>query len=246
MQFQNIYPSWHLFTAMRHSLPDSKVDTDAAKTGSLTLFKSKVTEKRIVSFWNTREQLRLNIMISLAKWMASTPRTGWVRGNAAAAESILAQLNEIRNEAEKLRIENHKLKNDLVPKVRDLASLDEVFTIEFTHYSRSSKQRYPGEITLAWAAIFQIIGPSFFSPATQAKLDQVLDRHIEQMSGKHMIGLNAGIVDTIKIQMTAHGLLRIYSAQSTTGGENEFIVLTDLGNKTLLELKTVKTQPIHF
>ena len=144
------------------NLPASKVDLEVDKTASLAQFRSKVEATRIVSHWNTREQLQLKIMVSISKATVDTPRVGWVRANVAATQTILAQLNDIRNEAEELRLENGKLKRELKPKVRNLASLEEAYKIKFTYYSRTSKQRYDGDIDLTWSAIFQIFGPSFF------------------------------------------------------------------------------------
>jgi hypothetical protein len=102
--------------------------------------------------------------------MADAPGVGWVRGNLAATETILTQLNEVRNEVERLRSENQKLIDDAKPKIDDIAGLDESFRIKFSYYSRSSKERYDSQIDLSWSQKFTIIGPAFLVRRHQRKL----------------------------------------------------------------------------
>src|ERR1700720_1141 len=49
------------------NLPAAKVDTDSDTKQRLASFKERVSQKRLVSFWNNREQLKANIIISLSK-----------------------------------------------------------------------------------------------------------------------------------------------------------------------------------
>ena len=48
------------------SLPAGRVDTEPSLIERLRLFKEKVSQKRLVSCWNNREQLKANIIISLS------------------------------------------------------------------------------------------------------------------------------------------------------------------------------------
>lgn len=45
------------------SLPTAKVDTDPDMSQRLALFKERVSQKRLVSFWSNRGQLKSNIII---------------------------------------------------------------------------------------------------------------------------------------------------------------------------------------
>ena len=82
------------------SLPPVMVDADPDSTQRLKSFRDKVSKRRLVRFWRDREQLKSDIIISLVKAMGDAPGVGWVRGNLAATETILTQLNEVRNEVE--------------------------------------------------------------------------------------------------------------------------------------------------
>jgi hypothetical protein len=219
------------------------VDADPDSAQRLKSFRDKVSKRRLVRFWRDREQLKSDIIISLVKAMGDAPGVGWVRGNLAATETILTQLNEVRNEVERLRSENQKLIDDAKPRIDDIAGLDENFRIKFSYYSKSNKQRYDSHIDLSWSQIFTIIGPAFFSPSSPQKVDSSLDAHIAKLSGKSIIHLHPGVVDTIRIQMASYGFITIYSSTTVNGGVAEFMRLTDLGQRVLLELTTVRASP---
>jgi hypothetical protein len=142
----------------------------------LASFKERVSQKRLVSFWSNREQLKSNIIISLSKAIGETPGIGWVRGNVVAAEDILAQINDFRTEVERLRSENNDLKQQLVPKIDNIAKLQEKFTVRYTYFDAHRKSNRILE--LQWAEIFKIIGPSFFNPSQKTTIDYCLKSHI--------------------------------------------------------------------
>jgi hypothetical protein len=216
------------------------IDTDADSTQRLKSFRDKVSKRRLVRFWRDRDQLKSDIIISLAKAMGDAPGVGWVRGNLVATEAILTQLNEVRNEVERLHLENQTLIDATQPKIDDIAGLDEIFQINFSYYSTSSKKRHDSYIDLSWSKIFTIIGPAFFSPSSSDKVEHALNAHIAKFAGKSMVHLHPGIVDTIRIQMASYGFITIYSSSTVKGGLAEFMRLTDLGQRVLFEITTVR------
>jgi hypothetical protein len=222
------------------TLPAAKVDTDSDTKRRLASFKERVSQKRVVSFWSNREQLKSNIIISLSKAIGETPGIGWVRGNIVAAEDILAQINDFRTEVERLRSENDDLKHQLVPKIDNIAKLEEKFVIRYTYYA--NRQKDNRTLSLQWAEIFKIIGPSFFNPRQKATIEYPLKSHISQARGEVITGLNIfdGDLDTIKIQMAAYGFMTIFTGQSVKGGLSEYIQLTEFGKRALIELAAIK------
>jgi hypothetical protein len=222
------------------SLPAAKVGTDADTRQRLSSFKDRVSKKRLVSFWSNREQLKSNIIISLSKAIGETPGIGWVRGNIAAAEDILAQINDFRTEVERLRIENDDLKRQLMPNVDNIALLQEKFAINYSYYDDNRK--YNRTVEMPWGEIFKIIGPSFFSPTHKTTIEYRLKSHIAHVRGQSWSSLNIfdGDIDAIKIQMAAYGFMTIYSAEPVQGGVSEYMQLTDFGKRALVELASVK------
>jgi Domain of unknown function (DUF4062) len=221
------------------SLPSSNVDT-GSNAERLNLFKQRVSQGRLVSFWNSRVQLRTNVIMSFVKAIGEMPGIGWVRGNTAASEDILAQLNDFRNEVERLRAENRLLKEEMRPRVENIAPLDDEYKMGYSFYDNNNRKYHRTE-SLSWAAIWKLIGPSFFNPAQQATIEYCLKSHI-----KHVHRIPGSVyliktdIDTIKIQMAAYGFMRIYSAQSISGGASEYLEITDIGKSVLIELTAVR------
>lgn len=225
------------------ALPSEKFDTDTNNQQRLEAFKVKASQRRLVRFWKTREQLKSDVIISLSKATREAPGIGWVRTNTAASETILFQINDVRNEVDRLRLENRNLKDELKPDVKNIAALSDIYEIEYSFVNRGSQGRYKGKKHLSWAEILQIVGPSFFSPSQQLKIKISLDAYLNKTNDNlhHMMfRIQSGVAETIKIQMAAYKFMAVYSGKAVNGGQAEFLKLTDLGKRTLLELKTVK------
>lgn len=225
------------------NLPKDKIDGDPSKCRRLELFREKVSRRRLVRYWKDRAQLRSDMIISLSKAIGEVPGVGWVRGNHVANDTILAQLNEVRNEVDKLRLENKRIKDDLKPKIEDIAGLHEDFEISFSYFSEATRRRPKSQINLTWSTIFGIIGPAFFSSEPPSKIGARLNERIAKLSGHSMVHLSPGIVDTIKIQMELYGFMEIYSSGTVGGGRSEFMKLTDLGRRTLADIATIRAVP---
>lgn len=220
------------------TLPSSKVDT-GVQAERLTSFKEKVATGRLVRFWNQRENLKSDVIVSLVKAIGEMPGIGWVRGNVVASEVILAQLNAVRNEVDALRTENDALKEGMQPRVNNIASLDDLFQIGYKFYDNSTS--FNRTEALSWSGIFRLIGPSFFNPAQPKTIQNFLTRFISQ--AHHITGsvyLVDAQMDTIKMQMIGYGFMKSYSSPTVSGGLSEFLQLTDIGKRVLIEIATVK------
>jgi hypothetical protein len=109
------------------------VEADQEKLARLNSFREKVKTGRLVSFWKERLELQAQVIISLHKAISESPGVGWVRGNAAANEDVLAQINEIRTENERLKAELKSLISQMKPQIPDLADLNDKFTIRYEY-----------------------------------------------------------------------------------------------------------------
>ena len=86
------------------NIPSSKTDLDPELRAKLERFRSQVARSRLVQFWRRREDLNSKVIISLHKAMAEMPAVGWLRADAAASEDLLAQINQLRLENERIKI----------------------------------------------------------------------------------------------------------------------------------------------
>jgi hypothetical protein len=110
-------------------------------------------------------------------------------------------------------------------------------------YSGSIRRTKNLSTELTWAEIFAAIGPALLKPAGPRVLETQLLRYIQENKGLSPDvdrKLYATDVDTIKIQLTAHGFIRSFPAKTEGGGVMEFLELTDLGQQLLLEVKSIR------
>lgn len=212
----------------------------------LALFKARVSKRRLVSWWSNRAELKSNIIISLSKAIGKAPAIGWVRGNTAANEDILGQVVALRNELDNLRSENARLNAQLIPHVSNLAPLTDTYKVKFRFTStRSTKHGLiRRDVVFSWDTIFAAVGPAFFKPATYDAIKfNMMSLLSERIPHGDSFVVNASCLATIKIQLVALGFLEIYEAEKVGGGVGEFLKLTELGKRTLIEITAVRAAP---
>jgi hypothetical protein len=230
------------------NLPAAKVDAEPAVKEHLALFKERVSKRRLVSWWSNRAELKSNIIISLSKAIGEAPAIGWVRGNTAANEDILAQVVAFRNEIDNLRSENARLNAQLIPHVPNLAPLTDTYKVRFRFTSIRRPAGEPdfsrGDLDLSWDTIFATVGPAFFKEASDDTIKfSMISLLSERIPDGFSFFVNASCLATIKIQLIALGFLEIYEAQKVGGGVGEFFRLTEFGKRTLIEITAVRAAP---
>ncbi len=84
------------------SWPVSKSDTESEKKQKLDRFKSKI-KKKIISYWNAKEDLYGKVSIALMKQFTTNPRVGWIKANEAVGPEVLVELSRLSKENSELR-----------------------------------------------------------------------------------------------------------------------------------------------
>jgi hypothetical protein len=229
------------------SVAVNKADTDPSLAAKLSAFREKVSKGRLVSFWKAPEELTYRVTIALSKAFGEMPGLGWIRGNVAASEELLAQINNLRNLVDQLRTENDDLRERTKPRLDGLAGLNETFRVRYKYYLRagySSGDRRQGAVVLTWAQIFAACGPSLFRPIAPTIIGATIKSYLIENGGisreLDYPELFESDVDQIKIQLVALGLVQIQAAEATGGGVQEFASLTPRGHQQLLELLAVR------
>jgi hypothetical protein len=225
------------------SIPVGKSDVAPRLVQSLNEFREKVMTGRLVREWTTRENLEPMVLKAVVHATNHFPAAGWVRGDAAASEDILSQINTLRIEAEQLKEENKQLRLATAPKIEGLASLGEIVTVRYTwiDYSRSSSASREGSTQMSWSEIIKCVGPDLMSPGTTATISVSLSNHLKENRGRSSSStIYRADLALIKNQLIALGYLRSYNAAAVNAGVTEFLELTPLGRAKLTELLAVR------
>lgn len=121
------------------NLPVAKSETREDRIKKLNKFREKTKKNRLVKFWNGTESLKASVAVSLSQAMRQVPGVGWIRGNAAASEELLNQINNLRNENDMLVKELRQYKNKVV-KIEGIAGLNDGIIIRYSGIGRKKIQ----------------------------------------------------------------------------------------------------------
>jgi hypothetical protein len=225
------------------NIPVGKADTAPKLVQSLEDFRSKVMDGRLVRQWTSRENLEALVVKSIARATTEYPAIGWIRGDAAASEELLQQMNNLRVENEKLKKESKRLLSATKPVLDGLADMSEKVELTFRRsYSYNGREsvEMSGE-TFTWQDIFVAVGIGTAVPKSSKLISALLIDKLKlsrpTMKYKTLTEHDQAIV---KNQLVALGLIRAYVANTTKGEAHEFMQISELGKKKLAEHLAVK------
>ncbi len=223
------------------SLPRATADDNPDLVQKLQSFRDKIRTSRMVKEWTTPQELHALAAISISRVTSDIERVGWIRGDAAASEDILSELNKIRNKNEKLEMEIRQLKENALPKVDNLAPLESIVRIKY-FVENSSYDEIVCLFTISISDLIKILVPLFLAPSLSREIPDALIRVIsEKITGAYPKRISLEDVNQIKIQLIAMNLINVvnYGSQNKS---SEFLQITDHGRKFLMENMSIKIQ----
>ncbi|MCI9075790.1 MAG: DUF4062 domain-containing protein [Dorea sp.] len=240
--------------AFLHDAPDNLPveKRDDKNRELLEKFRSKVSDGRLCKMWHTSSELISSVIISLIEEVANNPQMGWTRGNIEDSVELLSQINELRKEKENIERKYKEIKrkyDELTRETDNIAFGDDVFTIRGTltgfddrrkHYSKDI------EIVLTWNEIFSAVAPYLTAPTNFDGFCRKLIEAINYAYNANISYINHDCAQTVKVQLSALGLIKYYQANLIKGGVAEGIVITEKGSRYLVELKTEKNKLIIY
>ena len=232
--------------ALLHQDPSTiqagKTDQNTELAAQLIAFREKISENRLVKFWNTPDQLPGLVALSLSKTIKTYPAIGWVRANAIASQDILLQLNDLQKENSSLKSKLVEMQGSQTLDIPDMAELDDVFEIKGTRKQQSQGHDYEWSYDISWADIFALISPHLIEHPNDSSVKLQIKTSVFDLTGKYSYSktLDDQCFQTIKIQLTAMGLVNVKYSKTTKGGMGLFWSLTNQGEHLMMQLRTVK------
>ena len=224
------------------SIPAGKSEKDPALRKQLEEFRSKVSTGRLVKHWSKADELPGQVALSLAKTIKTYPAVGWVRANKAASDELLSELNEVRRENSRLRVQLEQASKEANNScsVDNIAGLDYAITVTGTARSGATHSLWSAKVT--FGQLFAAIGPHLVSCPSEFNAKNILSHAAAQLSGSKLTEprLEESDFQTITIQFKALGLISLQYAKNTKGYAGVFWHATEKGDRATLELRTVK------
>jgi len=232
--------------ALLHGQPDDipvgKTDKDAALAERLAAFRAKVETNRLVKYWKTADELPGIVSLSLSKTIKTYPAAGWVRGGSSASSEILQELNAVRKQNEEFRELLAAANARDVPKIADIAGLDEQFALKGKYQNQYQGQKFSWQSSLTFGQMFALIAPYLIEHPNDGIVKSKLTRSVlkSQEHDPHDCEIEDQLYQTFKIHLKALGLIDLKYTSATKGGVALFWSLTPKGEQVMTELRVVR------
>lgn len=232
--------------ALLHGQPDDipvgKTDKDAALAERLAAFRAKVETNRLVKYWKTADELPGIVSLSLSKTIKTYPAAGWVRGGSSASSEILQELNAVRKQNEEFRELLAAANARDVPKIADIAGLDEKFALKGKYQNQHQGQKHSWESSLTFGQMFALIAPYLIEHPNDGLVTIKLVRAILKLQNydPYHCEIDDQLYQTFKIHLKALGLINLNYSNTTKGGVALFWSLTPKGEQVMTELRVVR------
>lgn len=233
--------------ALLHADPDTipagKTDQNQKLAKALIRFRDRVSKNRLVKFWDTAEQLPGIVALSLQKTIKTYPAVGWIRGDTAASNELLNEVNELQKKNQELTRTILELRNENMVEIPNLAGLDQSFGLHGDYIDSRSGRTNPWRVSLSWGKIFRLISPYLMEHPSDSLVQKKLRFYAAQAAGKSERDFTLGneVFQTVKVQLMALGLVDITYSKTIKGDRALFWSLTKKGKSLMIQLRTEKT-----
>ncbi|RUM49204.1 MAG: hypothetical protein DSY85_16205 [Marinomonas sp.] len=223
------------------SLPRGKTENSDELYEKLNAFRAKVSDGRLVRFWNNASELSGLVSLSLNKTIKMYPAVGWVRANIASSSELLTEINSLRkaNEALRLQLEQNS-ESSLLISEDDLAGWTDSFKIKGTYKTSGfsgNAQIIAWECIGTWQKIFSLVSPMISDGAFNEEINIFLAKQFASTLGsqkKYYLRIDDQVFYTIRIQFLALGLIEVkHTDANPTWG------LTEKGHQLMIKERAV-------
>jgi hypothetical protein len=236
---ENGLPTLAFLHSELEKLDQSKVEQNVANASKLAAFRKRIEQNSLVDYWSAPDQLATKVVAAIAQEVSTTPGVGWIRGDRAASEELLNEINELRKSNDELRRALADSKPILA--ISNLANLNEKFAIHYEYRMGRNAPLKKSEVTLAWEDLLRIVGPEFRTPHNVSRVSKALERYLKDVAGQTYYHITFAATDRERVlnQMELLGFMKsdVYNLQ--TGGQGLFYKLTSKGVLEVLRLNAV-------
>lgn len=230
-------------------IPVKDAEIDPVLREKLDTFRRRVSQRRLVKFWNRAEELPGLVSLGLSKTIKTYPAVGWVRADIIANAQVLNEVNDLRKRNQELEQLVSQLESQRVPSsINNLAGLDDEFSVFGNYlsyrkdsYGRQESTKHNWEYTITWRDLFALIAPYLLAHPNDTLVKKKLESSVFEKIGKSGLdgSINDQIYQTIKIQLMALGLVETRYSQTTKGDMALFWSLTTNGHELLFKLRSI-------
>jgi nucleoside 2-deoxyribosyltransferase len=208
------------------------VDHEQDIVEKLNKFKNRVSANSLVQYRGSLETLQLKVNSTLSRTFTRMPGVGWVRGNTAASEDILNDLNNARNKIDALTLQLSRFleKEEEAKRLLEFEKGD--FDLKYKMAGTNQDQE-PHSVTLRLGSLIPTVLSNFVQPnnfhgvnnGVLAELNLIhknIDYHKIQLINANEITRNLLLLE----------LIEVYSVETN---KPTVYLITKLGRQYLLD-----------
>lgn len=249
--------------AYLHENPEQLLAKNSEQTQEaiekLNNFRDKVSNNRLVEFWQNKDQLAGMIALGITSLRKMYPAVGWIRADKVSSSESLTEINELRKENESLLQRLNTLSNNLNSMakmdIENLAELDDLVCLN-GKYSISTEPATFLPVKRDWSLkiklsdIFIGLAPKCENYLHESSALDILQETISKLAyvkiedEKKSLLPGASTADEcilkVKYQFKALGLIAISELKSTSGTMEIYWKLTEKGVQIMMEQITFK------
>jgi hypothetical protein len=220
--------------AFLHDDPESiaagKTDLDPMLREKLLAFRSELQSNRIVTGWFSSDDLVTKIILAVVNARGAHPRPGWVRGDAAASNAILTEINEANRTIATL---TQRL---AAAESGELTRKDLTFPIVMLDY-RSSNNGNWNRLQVRLDTILLSLGADLAVPITTPQFAFCLERLVQKAKGLiNTPDLQYSDVIRVATLLFGMGVIRVFDAPTEFEPQRICYQITPHGGRVLSEV----------
>ena len=226
------------------NIPAGKSELSPEAREKLTAFRDKVSKGRLVDFWTDASGLPGQVALSMINATRTFPGIGWIRADKAASEDLLTEVNALRKENDKLKLQLAAIdRNPPIPE--SLASLEDEFEVNghFADYTYDFEQESAWKYTVVWRELFKKISPYLMEGAEDSYVkDLIALNTAPPLHSSWHTHIDDQDFQTIKMQFQALKLVQIERLKTADSKYKLLWSLTPSGKDLAFDLRTVKKE----
>jgi uncharacterized protein DUF4062 len=230
------------------SLQSSKTEKTEVKQKKLLEFREKA-EKKHCKYWKTPEDLGGKVSRSLIQLRKKHPSFGWVPGKYAADEKMLIEFEQLRTRVLELEYESQAIKNEPPPNTEDLEQgNDKLVFVRDLILSEGDNNQGEIKIEATYDKLFSYAGTALIGECSEKVFTDKITLAYWHSLPPEICKLNqylilpSVLIDQLKIQFQALGLMMIGKKKRTASDTNVYWKLTPYGEKYLLQIRARKKE----
>ena len=205
-------------------LPAAKIENDFRKKKKLENFRNKISESRMVRYWENEYELKYVIHASMSREMKVNPRIGWVKADELDRMKAIIKKETIEELQEKEINENTDI-DEILSNIKKKINLP----VEYPEGKYSN-------ITISISEFMIFAGTALMSRCSNKEFINLVNSFVEHICHGDNVweqssAIMPGGLSMLKMKMFAYDIIKIENI-----GSMEYYIYSNIGKQVLKEI----------